>query len=129
MSSVADIDALTDFFDRYGAALTSGDLSTIASCYAMPGMVVSDLYSFSFSSPAAVALSFLGAAPAYREKELVAAHAQLRDVRRLTQSLTEVDVDWEFLDSQGGFLRGDSIRYVLRIGAQGAQICVVVRSS
>jgi hypothetical protein len=129
MSSVADIDALTDFFDRYGAALTSGDLSTIASCYAMPGMVVSDSYSFSFSSPAAVALSFLGAAPAYREKELVAAHARLRDVRRLTQSLTEVDVDWEFLDSQGGFLRGDSIRYVLRIGAQGAQICVVVRSS
>lgn len=129
MSSVADIDALTDFFDRYGAALTSGDLSTIASCYAMPGMVVSDSYSFSFSSPAAVALSFLGAAPAYQERELVAAHAQLRDVRRLTQSLTEVGVDWEFLDSQGGFLLGDSIRYLLRMGAQGPQICVVVRSS
>jgi hypothetical protein len=129
MSSVADIDALTDFFDRYGVALTAGDLSTIASCYAMPGMVVSDSFSFSFSSPAAVALSFLGAAPAYRERELVAAHAELRDVRQLTQSLTEVGVDWEFLDSQGGFLRGDSIRYVLRTGPEGPKICVVVRSS
>jgi hypothetical protein len=59
----------------------------------------------------------------------VAAHAQLRDVWRLTQNPTEVGVDWEFLDSHGDFLRGDSIRYVLRMGAQGPRICVVVRSS
>ena len=51
---------LTDFFDRYGAALTSGDVAAVASCYALPGMVVSDTYSFTFASPAAVALSFLG---------------------------------------------------------------------
>ncbi|HEY2947099.1 MAG TPA: hypothetical protein VGJ53_01670 [Micromonosporaceae bacterium] len=129
MSAAADLDALTDFFDHYGAALTAGDLSAIASCYAMPGMVVSDTYSFSFSSPAAVALSFLGAAPAYQERELVAAHAQLRDVRPLTQNVTQVAVDWEFLDSRGGFLLGDSIRYLIRMGEQGPQICVVVRSS
>jgi hypothetical protein len=129
MSTAAELDLLTEFFDRYGAALTRGDLSAIASCHAVPGMVVSDTYSFSFSSAAAVALSFLGAAPAYQERELVAAHAQVRDVRPMARDLTLVAVDWEFLDSRGGFLRGDSIRYVLRTGSQEPQICVVIRSS
>ena len=63
MKAPTDSEHLTDFFDRYGAALTSGDVSAVAACYALPGMVVSDSYSFTFSTPAAVALSFLGAAP------------------------------------------------------------------
>ena len=80
MKATSDLSELTDFFDRYGAALTSGDVAAIANCYALPGMVVADSYSFTFASPAAVALSFLGAAPAYQEQQIVAAHAQLRDV-------------------------------------------------
>jgi len=54
-----DLALLSDFFDRYGAALTSGDVAAVAGCYALPGMVVADSYSFTFTSPAAVALSFL----------------------------------------------------------------------
>ena len=97
---------LTDFFDRYGSALTSGDVSAIANCYALPGMVVADSYSFTFASPAAVALSFLGAAPAYSEQQIVAAHAQLRDVQWLSDALAMVAVEWEYLDSQGNAVPG-----------------------
>jgi hypothetical protein len=94
-----DLDNLTDFFDRYGSALTTGDVSAVAGCYALPSMVVADSYSFTFASPTAVALSFLGAAPAYREQQIVAAHAQLRDVQRLSAALAMVAVEWEYLDS------------------------------
>jgi hypothetical protein len=126
VTALTDLDHLTDFFDRYGSALTRGDVSAVASCYALPGMVVSDSYSFTFVSPAAVALSFLGAAPAYREQQIVAAHAQLTDVQRLTDALVLVAVEWEYLDSRGGAVPGESYRYLLRADAGGPRITTVI---
>jgi hypothetical protein len=126
VKSSADLEHLTDFFDRYGAALTRGDVSGVAGCYALPGMVVSDSYSFTFATPAAVALSFLGAAPAYREQQIVAAHAQIRDVQRISTALALVQVDWEYLDSEGRAVPGESFRYLLRSDADGPRITTVV---
>jgi hypothetical protein len=124
-----DLAGLTEFFDRYGSALTSGDVVAVASCYALPGMVVADSYSFTFTSPAAVALSFLGAAPAYRDQQIVAAHAQLRDVQRLSDALALVLVEWEYLDSSGNGVPGESYRYLLRTDADGPRITTVITSS
>jgi hypothetical protein len=119
-------DHLTDFFDRYGSALTSGDVAAVAGCYALPGMVVADSYSFTFASPAAVALSFLGAAPAYREQRIVAAHAQMRDVQWLTGTLAMVAVEWEYLDSGGNAVPGEGYRYLIRSDADGPRITTVI---
>ncbi len=129
MKAPTDIEHLTDFFDRYGSALTRGDVAGIANCYALPGMVVADSYSFTFASPAAVALSFLGAAPAYREQQIVAAHAQLRDVQRLSAALAMVAVEWEYLDSAGNAVPGESYRYLIRSDADGPRITTVIASS
>jgi hypothetical protein len=121
-----DLDNLTDFFDRYGSALTTGDVSAVAACYALPGLVVADSYSFTFASPAAVALSFLGAAPAYREQRIVAAHAQLLDVQRLSRALAMIAVEWEYLDSAGNAVPGDRYRYLIRADADGPRITTVI---
>ena len=129
MRAPTDLADLTDFFDRYGAALTSGDVSAVASCYALPGSVVADSYSFTFTSPAAVALSFLGAAPAYREQRIVAAHAQLLDVQELSVALSMVAVQWEYLDSEGNAVPGESYRYVLRADAGGPRITTVIATN
>ncbi len=126
MHTPTDIEHLTDFFDRYGSALTRGDVPAVANCYALPGMVVADSYSFTFASPAAVALSFLGAAPAYREQQIVAAHAQLRDVQRLSDALAMVAVEWEYLDSGGNAVPGESYRYLIRSGSDGPRITTVI---
>ncbi|WFE52845.1 MULTISPECIES: hypothetical protein [unclassified Micromonospora] len=129
MNASTDLDTLADFFDRYGAALTSGDLPAIAGCYALPGLVVADTYSFSFTSPAAVALSFVGAAPDYQDRELIAAHARIEDVQAVSALLTMVAVEWEFLDSQGQAVPGERYRYLLRISDEGPVICTVVRTA
>jgi hypothetical protein len=121
-----DLDDLTDFFGRYGSALTRGDVSAIAGCYALPGMVVADSYSFTFTSPAAVALSFLGAAPAYREQQIVAAHAQLQDVQQLSGALIMAAVEWEYLDARGAAVPGERYRYLIRVGAEGPLITTVI---
>jgi hypothetical protein len=126
VKSPTGLSNLTDFLDRYGAALTSGDVSAIASCYALPGMVVADSYSFTFASPAAVALSFLGAAPAYSEQQIVAAHAQLRDVQWLSDALAMVAVEWEYLDSRGNAVPGEAYRYLIRSDSTGHRITTVI---
>ncbi len=126
MSAPAELDQLTDFFGRYGAALTTGDVVAIARCHALPGLVVSDSYSFTFSSPAAVALSFLGAAPAYREQRIVAAHAQLHEVHRLSAALSLVAVEWEYLDSEGAAVPGERYRYLIRTDSDGPLITTVI---
>ncbi|SCF07129.1 hypothetical protein GA0074696_2545 [Micromonospora purpureochromogenes] len=122
-----DLDTLTDFFDRYGVALTAGDVPALAGCYALPGLVVADTYSFSFSTLAAVALSFVGAAPDYQERELVAANALIEDVQPVSALLTMVAVEWEFLDSQGRAVPGQRYRYLLRTTEDGPVICTVIR--
>ena len=121
-----DLALLSDFFDRYASALTSGDVAAVAGCYALPGMVVADSYSFTFASPAAVALSFLGAAPAYREQQIVAANAQFLDVRRLSEALVMAEVEWEYLDSDGQALSGERFHYLLRTDTSGPRITTVV---
>lgn len=113
--TTADTEAVTEFFDRYGTALTASDLPTIASCYAMPGMVVSDESAFSFANPSAVEAAFAGAAETYEAKGLIAARAEIRDVKWLTDKVVLVGVEWEYLDSQGGAVPGESYRYVLRM--------------
>ncbi|PZF91684.1 hypothetical protein [Micromonospora endophytica] len=128
MTASTDLDTLSDFFDRYGVALTAGDLPAIAGCYALPGLVVADTYSFSFTSPAAVALSFVGAAPEYAERKLVAAHADIEQVQEISALLTLVAVRWEFLDSQGRQVPGERYRYLLRSTDDGPVICTVVRT-
>jgi hypothetical protein len=128
VNASTDLDVLTEFFDRYGVALTVADVPAIASCYALPGMVVADTYSFSFTSPAAVALSFVGAAPDYTERELIAANAQIRDVRQVSALLTSVAVEWEYLDSQGQAVPGERFEYLLRTTEHGPAICTVIRA-
>jgi hypothetical protein len=125
-TSLAD---LTEFFDRYGAALTTGDVVAVSGCYALPGMVVADSYSFTFTTPAAVALSFLGAAPSYADQQVVAAHAQLLDVQQLSPALTMVAVAWEYLDANGNALTGERFRYVLRTDTGGTRITTVIATN
>ncbi|MET8084171.1 hypothetical protein [Micromonospora sp. NPDC005237] len=129
MNASTDLDALTGFFDRYGAAMTSGDLPSLAGCYALPGLVVADTYSFSFTSLAAVALSFVGAAPDYQDRELIAAHARIEDVQPVSALLTMVSVEWEFLDSRGYAVPGERYRYLLRTSGEGPVICTVIRTA
>ncbi|MER7165157.1 hypothetical protein ABT336_03650 [Micromonospora sp. NPDC000207] len=128
MTASTDLDTLTDFFDRYGVALTTGDVASVAACYALPGLVVADTYSFSFSTPAAVALSFVGAAPDYQEHELIAANAVIEDVQQVSALLTEVAIEWEFLDTAGRRVPGEHYRYLLRQTDTGPLICTVIRT-
>jgi len=125
-SAARATETLTEFFERYGSALTAGDLSAIAACYAMPGMVVADDATFSFTSPSAVEAAFNGAAEAYHTKGLVAARADINEISWLTPAIVLVSATWEYLDSQGGAVAGESYRYLIRVVDDRPAICVVI---
>ncbi|GIF78304.1 hypothetical protein [Asanoa siamensis] len=129
MNAKTELDVLSDFFDRYGSALTAGDVAAIAGCYALPGSVVADAYTFTFSSPASVALSFIGAAPDYQDRELIAAHAKIEHVDKLTPALALVTVEWEFLDSQGRSVPGERYVYLVRTTEDVPAICTVIHAA
>ncbi|ROO60996.1 hypothetical protein EDC02_2918 [Micromonospora sp. Llam0] len=120
-----DLDTLAGFFDRYGAAITAGDVPGIADCFASPAMVVADAYSFAFSSPAAVALSFVGAAPDYAQRRIVASHARFHRVQQVSAALVAVEVEWEYLDAYGRSVPGQRFHYLLRLGRDAVRICTV----
>src|SRR5262245_61627614 len=116
---------ITDFFVRYGAALGSGDLPAIAACYATPALVVSDGRSLPVANGVDVASAFFGSAETYEARGLVSAQPSIGEVEPITDVLSLVHVNWDYLDSQGGVQPGESYRYLVRLG-DNPGICVVI---
>ncbi len=106
---------LQAFFVRYGEALAAGDLQTIANCYALPGLVLSDVGSTTIADPEEIETAFRGTAQAYRAQGLVAARPTIVGSEAITEGLMFVSVRWDYLDEQGRSVHQDSYRYLLRI--------------
>ena len=100
---------ITAFLDRYADALAAGDLPGIATCYALPALVVGDANTIPVTEAA-----FAGAADAHRAQGLVGIRPELRAVDPLTATLTLVDVAWSYLDEAGAARQQSSYRYLLR---------------
>ena len=117
---------VTAFLDRYAEALTGGDLSGIAACYMVPGLVVGDAAAIPVAEPGEVEAAFAGAAEAYRAQGLVGIRPELRAVDPLTPALTLADVRWAYLDESGAARQHTSYRYLLRRSDSGELAIQVV---
>jgi hypothetical protein len=49
-------------------------------------------------------------------------------VQRISVALAMVAVEWEYLDSFGNAVPGESYRYLIRTGADGPRITTVIAS-
>jgi hypothetical protein len=88
---------LQAFFVRYGDALAAGDLPTVAECYTLPALVVSDAGSIPVATREEVEAAFRGAAEAYRAQGLVSAHPTIVGFEAITEQLVFADVRWNYL--------------------------------
>jgi hypothetical protein len=123
---VVSDDAIRSFFTRYGEALTSGQPDTIAACYVAPALVVGDRGAKAISDIAQVAADFSGSAERYAAAGLVHAVAAVVAIERLTDTITSVDVHWDYTDREGVSQAEDGYRYLLRDTVDGPRIQVVV---
>ncbi|QUH02834.1 hypothetical protein HUO13_20265 [Saccharopolyspora erythraea] len=128
MSAVRiDLDMLTDFFADYGQALSDGDAATIAGCYRVPALVLSDAGSVAISAAEEIEAYFDGHAEQHRARGLVTAQPSVRGHWPLTGQLVTVDVVWSYLDAEGTTRQREAYRYLLRVTEdEGPLIQVVV---
>lgn len=105
--------------ERYGSALSSGDLDGV-SCYGYPAFVLGEPARVAVPDPESVGTAFAGAASAYAERGLVGLHGTLRGLERLSPSLLEADVAWDYLTSSGEVGDVSAYRYLLRRCEVGA---------
>jgi hypothetical protein len=52
----------------------------------------------------------------------------LLDVQPISTALALVHVEWEYLDSSGNAVPGESYRYLLRVDPDGPRITTVIAS-
>ena len=106
---------LRTFFVRYGEALATGDLKTVADCYAVPLLVLSDAGSIPVATREEVEAVFQGAAQGYHAQGLVGARPTIVGSEAITERPVSADVRWDYLDEQGRSAQQDGYRYVLRL--------------
>jgi PhnB protein len=110
-----DLERLQDFFARYGEALSAGDLTGIADCYALPALVLSDVGSIPVAAREEIEAAFEGAAERYRARGLVAVRPTILRSEEITAALASVDVVWDYLDEQGHAAQHNGYRYIVRL--------------
>jgi hypothetical protein len=103
------------FLERYGQALSSGDLQVIVACWGMPAFVLSDHAIHLVGAPAEIKAFFSNAFDQYSAQGLVTAHPDLIRMEQLGQNTVSVDVRWSNRDRDGAERSSESWRYTLRV--------------
>jgi hypothetical protein len=94
-------DSIETFFARYGAAISSDDVTGIAACYDPPSLLITDTVSTLLGDSAQVAAYFTGMAQRYRARGAFDARISIRAVEQLSAALFLVDVRWDSVDEAG----------------------------
>jgi hypothetical protein len=114
-----------EFFERYGTALTAGDLEGIALCYSYPSLVVTDTASRSLSSPEEVIAAFGGADEMDEAVGLTRAVAGIQKIEGPVGGVVWVTVRWSYRDCSDEERFADAYRYLLREVESTIEICTV----
>ena len=112
-----DEDQIRSFLERYGQALSSGDLATIVSCWAVPALVLSDQGSVAVSDPAEIERFFGQAVQAYHARGWMSTRPDLHSFEALSATLLSVDVHWLAYDAAGDQQSSERSYYLLARGS------------
>jgi hypothetical protein len=118
--------AIAGFFEVYADALVSGDLPRIALCYGYPGLVLADEGTVVVADPSDVEAAFAGAAEVYRTRGLVRARPTVERIEAIDRGVIQVDVRWDYLDTDDVAREWEAYRYVLRCLDGACAIHVVI---
>jgi ketosteroid isomerase-like protein len=111
--------AIQRFFERYGEALSSGDLPAIARCWEMPALFLSDQGARPVSSFAEVEALFATAVEWSHHMGLMSTRPEIERIERLGLRLVSVDLRWPAFDAKGAERSSERSRHVLSLAADG----------
>ena len=119
MRDMSADDDLNTFLVRYGQAVSSGDLPTVASCWEVPAYVLTDEGVLVVSEVAEIERFFGQAVECYRAQGLVETRPDLQHVESLGQRLRSVDARWPAFDAAGQERSSEQSRYLRRLDDDG----------
>jgi hypothetical protein len=116
---VMNEDQIREFLGRLGRAVSSGDLGEITSCWAVPGIVVSDKGAIVIENKAQIEGFFAQAINWYRSQGIFSTKPVLERAEALSEKLTSVDVRWPGFDESGIERQSERSHYVLQLERDG----------
>lgn len=113
-------DTVRAFLERYGQALSTGDLPAIVACWDVPALVLSDQGARAVLEATEVEAFFAGAVAWYHAQGIAATRPENVRVEPLSARIVSVDVTWAAHDAQGAAGPPERSRYVLAIADDGS---------
>lgn len=112
-------DQVREMLERLGQALSEGDAKTVASCWEVPAMVLSDQGATAVAAMAEIELFFDSSIQDYRSRGTVATRPVVGRIQPLSEKVSAVEVSWPSLDSTGTERGIESSYYIVRLGDDG----------
>jgi hypothetical protein len=107
---------IMSFLERYGQAISTGDLKSVVQCWTVPALVLSDQGAIAVSDLAEVERFFSQAVQAYHAQGLMSTRPDFQRFEQLSETLTAVDVRWPSFDASGAEKSSELSHYILTRG-------------
>jgi hypothetical protein len=107
---------IKSMLERYGIALSTGDIPGIAYCWEVPALVLSDEGAIAVSAIEGVEEFFRQAVGWYQSQGLTLTKPELERVDKLSEKLASVDVCWPGFDADGNEKYSERSHYIISLG-------------
>jgi hypothetical protein len=108
-----DEDKIRSMLERYGIALSTGDLKMIVSCWEVPALVISDEGAIAVSEIGQVDEFFGQAIGWYQVQGMTSTRPELKRVELMSDRLASVDVRWPAFNASGNEVFSEVSHYIL----------------
>jgi hypothetical protein len=112
-------DQIRRLLERYGQAMSVGDLAGILSCWDLPALALYDEGGILIANSDELERFFTRVIVSYRSRGLVATRPQIEHIEGLADRLVAVDVRWPDLDEAGVEQSSERTHYILWLGEDG----------
>jgi hypothetical protein len=110
---------IRQFLERYGQALSAGEMAEIVGCWAVPALVLADEGALAVAESGQVAQFFERAIGQYHAQGLMTTQPMVEQVEMLTDRLASVDVRWTSFDAAGAERTNEHSHYILWLSDDG----------
>jgi len=112
-------DQIRRLLERYGHAMSVGDLAGILSCWELPALALYDEGGILLANAGELERFFTRVIASYRSQGLLATRPQIERTEGLTDRLAAVDVRWPSFDEAGVERSSERTHYILWLGEDG----------
>lgn len=114
-----DAQRTEQLLERLGQAISAGDMETIAACWTVPALVLSNDGALAVTAMGEIVDFFTRAVEGYRSQGRMSTRPELERFEPLTERMAAIDVRWPAFDAAGREQVSERSHYILHVDADG----------